>query len=183
VQGTVYTRWGRPDCPAGNHTELVYSGYVGGSFYTSPGAAANAVCLPNNPTFGDHQLSDSGVSTAFIYGAEFEEYAMFGLPHQDEDVACAVCRHSDHSTVTMIPARTSCYPGWTEAYGGLLVAGYPTQHAATEYICMDGQPTSILGGNKNDNGKLFYAVSTKCGSLQCPPYDNDQIVSCVVCMK
>ncbi|XP_033759042.1 uncharacterized protein LOC117341296 [Pecten maximus] len=92
VQGTVYTRWGRADCPVGNHTEQVYSGYVGGSYYTTTGAAANGVCLPNDPTFGPQQLSDTSVPTANIYGAEFEEYELFGLPHQDEDVPCAVCR-------------------------------------------------------------------------------------------
>ncbi|XP_069114818.1 uncharacterized protein [Argopecten irradians] len=183
AQGTVYTRWGRSDCPQGNSTELVYTGYVGGSYYTATGAAANALCLPNNPTFGSHTLSQTVVSMADIYGAEFEEYQLFGLPHQDEDVPCAVCRNAAHSTVAMVPARTSCYQGWTEAYSGLLAAGHPTQTAATEFVCMDGRPEGIPGGSADNNGKLFYAVKTKCGSLQCPPYDNDQIVSCVVCMK
>ncbi|XP_065939513.1 repetitive organellar protein-like [Magallana gigas] len=46
--GGIFVRWGRKDCPA-NNTELVYSGFAGGSLYDHTGAAAEFVCLPLDP--------------------------------------------------------------------------------------------------------------------------------------
>ncbi|XP_063416299.1 myb-like protein K [Mytilus trossulus] len=48
--GTTYIRWGRKQCP-NNNTELIYSGFAGGSHYTDPGAAAEYVCLPPDPNY------------------------------------------------------------------------------------------------------------------------------------
>ncbi|XP_076088925.1 uncharacterized protein LOC143059328 [Mytilus galloprovincialis] len=47
---SVYTRWGRKDCPL-NETELIYTGIVGGGYYTHKGAPSNYVCLPHDPDF------------------------------------------------------------------------------------------------------------------------------------
>ncbi|OWF48209.1 uncharacterized protein LOC110453349 isoform X2 [Mizuhopecten yessoensis] len=51
-KGVVYSRWGRKDCPAGNDTQLVYSGFAGVSHYTSPGGAADTLCMPPEPVWG-----------------------------------------------------------------------------------------------------------------------------------
>ncbi|VDI47796.1 Hypothetical predicted protein [Mytilus galloprovincialis] len=48
--GTTYIRWGRKQCP-NNNTELIYSGFAGGSHYTDPGAAAEYVYLPPDPNY------------------------------------------------------------------------------------------------------------------------------------
>ncbi|XP_069109446.1 short-chain collagen C4-like [Argopecten irradians] len=181
-KGVVYIRWGRMDCPEGNDNQLVYSGYAGGSWYDASGAAANALCMPPDPSWGPH-MNATLTYPSYLYGAEYDEKAVFGMTDYNEDVPCAVCRNSAHSIINMVPGRTTCYPGWTEAYGGLLTSGYPKSHSANEFLCMDGNPQAIVGGgNTNDNGRLFYAVLAQCGSLPCPPYVNNKVLSCVVCM-
>ncbi|PVD20297.1 hypothetical protein C0Q70_20794 [Pomacea canaliculata] len=47
ARGTVYTRWGSKECASTAAT--VYSGYVAGSWYSTPGSGANYLCLPPNP--------------------------------------------------------------------------------------------------------------------------------------
>jgi len=84
----------------------------------------------------------------------------------------------------MIPARTACYSGWTEAYYGVLSSGYYGHPAATQYVCVDHSPQASFDGNNiNNDGKLFYSVRAKCGSLKCPPYEENKLLSCVVCLK
>ncbi|XP_033728136.1 short-chain collagen C4-like [Pecten maximus] len=180
--GVVYVRWGRKDCPR-NTTELVYSGYAGGSHYSNKGAAAEYVCLPPDPSWGPKQ-NIRAQQPGFMYGAEFEDNILFNVKDRNRDVPCAVCRSSNQSTSIMIPARVTCYPGWTEAYHGYLASGYYNQPAASQYVCVDQQPQTLLGGgSSNDDGKLFFQVRAKCGSLKCPPYEEDKVLSCVVCLK
>ncbi|XP_021341112.1 short-chain collagen C4-like [Mizuhopecten yessoensis] len=181
-KGAVYVRWGRKDCPADNTTELVYSGYTGGSYYDSTGAASNYVCLPPDPLWGPHKNLRS-YQPAYMYGTEYEDPTLFGVNDYSEDAPCAVCRTSEHSTSVMIPARTECYAGWEKAYYGSLSANDANHKAASEYVCVDEHPQALTGGSRNDNGKLFYQVRTVCGPLQCPPYEHDKVLSCVVCLK
>ncbi|XP_069109606.1 short-chain collagen C4-like, partial [Argopecten irradians] len=182
VTATTYIRWGREDC-SGNTTDLVYSGYVGGSHYNHNGAAVDFVCLPKDPSWGPK--ADVTVHAgSFMYGAEYQDPIIYNVPDLNRKVPCAVCRKSSHSTTIMIPARTKCYPGWKEAYHGYLSSGHYTHPAATQYVCVDENPQTVVGGaDTNDDGILFYPVSTRCGSLKCPPYEDDKILSCVVCMK
>ncbi|ESO82351.1 hypothetical protein LOTGIDRAFT_134797 [Lottia gigantea] len=98
------------------------------------------------------------------------------------EVPCAVCRTSQFSTVLMIPARSECYQGWQKAYHGELVSGYYEHNAASQYICLDDNP-HISGTKSDKNGKLLYWVRAWCGSLPCPPYENDALLTCVVCLK
>ncbi|XP_069112544.1 short-chain collagen C4-like [Argopecten irradians] len=181
-RGVVYVRWGRKDCK-GNGTELVYSGFAGGSYYGHTGAAAEYVCLPPEPMWGPRKHNPS-YPTALMYGSEYEDPVLFGMPNHNEEVPCAVCRSSSFSTSIMIPARTTCYPGWEEAYTGNLASGSNDHAASSEYVCVDEHPQALMGGGTtDDNGKLFYQVRTRCGSLKCPPYENDRVISCVVCLK
>ena len=53
----------------------------------------------------------------------------------------------------------------------------------TEFVCVDPAMESNGGGDRNDNGALFYYVEAKCGSLNCPPYINNKVVTCVVCSQ
>ncbi|XP_033759008.1 uncharacterized protein LOC117341268 [Pecten maximus] len=136
--------------------------------------------MSDEPTTGQ---STYNTRPSYIYGAEFQQgHEVFGLPRNDEDIACAVCRNSVHTISVMIPGRTQCYPGWVEAYSGLIVAGYPYHPTNTDHLCMDSLPQPIPGGQSNDEGQLFRPSVTKCGSLPCPPYEEDKLVPCVVCM-
>ncbi|XP_025108516.1 uncharacterized protein LOC112572830 [Pomacea canaliculata] len=172
--GAVYERWGNSGCP--NGTELVYSGLIGGSFYSHTGAAANALCLPFNPVL---ENNPGATYVASIYGAELQ---VEPLPKHNLDLLCAVCR-SPRATILMVPAASACLAGWTVEYSGYLMAGDPGDNAATEYICVDREQHTRTGSDENDNGKLFYYVTAACGSLPCPPYVSGKMFPCVVCSK
>ena len=123
-----------------------------------------------------------------MWGAEYE---LDGVPNmlsylgnslRDEDAPCSVCR-SNRPSMIMIPGRNRCYDGWTLEYKGYLVAGSAGHAAAGEFVCLDDQPEVLQGGHTNENGKLFYFVEGRCGSLPCPPYVDGREITCVVCTK
>uniref|UniRef100_A0A8W8IJR4 Short-chain collagen C4 n=1 Tax=Magallana gigas TaxID=29159 RepID=A0A8W8IJR4_MAGGI len=126
--GGIFVRWGRKDCP-GNKTELVYSGFAGGSYYRHNGAAAEFVCLPPDPDLTTKYTS----SYAYMYGSEYysNEFGHDG----GNDLPCSVCRSTVQSSVLMIPAKSSCYDGWSMQYQGDLVAGYTANEAAKTCGC------------------------------------------------
>ncbi|VDI84115.1 Hypothetical predicted protein [Mytilus galloprovincialis] len=185
-KGVTYIRWGKTRCDGSNTTETIYSGQVGGGHYTLSGASVNYICLPNDPDA--EQPLKKNPYYAFLYG---EEYEIFdhnqpkGLRSGigQHDVACAACLTKSKTSSIMIPGRKTCYNGWTKEYEGILMAGYQSHPAASEYACVDRDAEAIAGGSKNENGILFYPVKTACGSLKCPPYAADTDVLCVVCAK
>ncbi|XP_033747809.1 uncharacterized protein LOC117332862, partial [Pecten maximus] len=163
---------------------LVLLGSAGGSWYDHSGAAADYLCLPPDPEWPQTTVVPDDYA-ARLYGAEYESHnshSPFWSHSRDEDVPCAVCRSSFASTL-MIPARTTCYTGWTKAYGGYLAAGGYPYKGASEYACVDDHPQPTGAPHSNDNGRLFFGVRAFCGSLQCPPYQENKYVACVVCLK
>uniref|UniRef100_K1QWC4 Short-chain collagen C4 n=1 Tax=Magallana gigas TaxID=29159 RepID=K1QWC4_MAGGI len=110
-----------------------------------------------------------------MYGSEYDT-SDFGHENGD-DLPCSVCRSTVHSSVLMIPGKSSCYDGWTMQYHGDLVAGEYQNRAATQYICLDEHPEALTAGQRNDNGKLFVPVKAVCGALACPPYHNDRYLT------
>ena len=183
---STYVHWGRNNCSA-NGSELVYSGYAAGSDYQDSGAAANYICLSPDPLWGYYNDADN--ARAKVMGVEYEldgaipdMMAFFHKNIHEEDAPCSVCR-SPRPTVIMIPGRNQCYKGWTLEYKGYLVAGYYGRTSASEYVCLDDYPETIPGGHANQDGKLFYMVEGRCGSLLCPPYVEGRELTCVVCSK
>ena len=176
-KGGIYVRWGRTTCPAINDTEMVYTGYTGGSLYTDHGGAANHLCMPKDPELLPHQTRE----TAHVYGTEYERN--FNGNELDNDVPCSVCK-TQRTSILMLPGRQHCYSGWVMEYTGMLVAGCLSHYeSATKYICLDSASESLNHGSRSDNGNLLYYVSSRCGSLPCPPYVNDGTLYCVVCSK
>jgi len=57
----------------------------------------------------------------------------------------------------------------------------------TTYECVDAEPEHVRGMEANAGGALFYFVKTDCSGLgttgQCPPYEADKQLTCVVCTK
>ncbi|XP_076081724.1 uncharacterized protein LOC143052554 [Mytilus galloprovincialis] len=181
AHGTTYVRWSRKQCPDENNTELVYSGYTGGGSYNDYGAAPEPVCLPFDPDF--NKTSGGGGDYASIHGAEFDSN-FFASNSAHQDIPCAVCRVKQASSVIMIPGKNMCYTGWNLEYNGYLATNAYNEHGASSYICIDIQPEYVTGGSSwKHDGKLFYEVVAKCGSLHCPPYHNDYPMTCVVCSK
>nr|XP_022298580.1 short-chain collagen C4-like [Crassostrea virginica] len=176
--GGTFIRWGRKDCP-GNDTELVYSGFAGGSWYDHTGAAAEFVCLPPDPDLTTKYTT----SYAFMYGAEYDSDDFAPRAKNGDDFPCSVCRSTVSSSVLMIPGKSSCYDGWNLQYHGDLVAGSVTHKAATQYICLDEHSQTLRAGYRNDNGKLLHPVKAVCGALACPPYRDNSYLTCAVCTK
>ncbi|XP_063409034.1 uncharacterized protein LOC134692507 [Mytilus trossulus] len=180
--GSTYTRWGRKQC-SGIDTDLVYTGFTAGQshfdsdFGTRFGGASNLLCLPNNPEMSNK----SAPGYSYLYGTEYQQ-TFFGSGAVDEDVPCALCRSKHTYSSVMIPGRKSCYSGWKLEYYGYIASDSYTQKASS-FICVDASPEFVQGGKANKDGSLLYGTGTKCGSLPCPPYDNNFAVLCVVCSK
>ncbi|XP_021352225.1 uncharacterized protein LOC110449596 [Mizuhopecten yessoensis] len=140
--GSTFVRWGRTDCPA-NLTELVYSGYAGGSWYDHSGAAVDYLCLPPDP----------------------ECYFL-----------CFLCNDTGKDDLLQrLDEGLQWVTGVRVLYAHV---------AASQYVCVDKNAQPLVGGaNSDDNGKMFLGVKAFCGSLRCPPYQQDKFISCVVCMK
>ncbi|XP_019637841.1 PREDICTED: short-chain collagen C4-like [Branchiostoma belcheri] len=181
--GAVYVRWGRKTCPSGGAT-IVYSGVAGGTHYGQTGGGTNYQCLPTDPQWGRYENGVSGFS-AFMYGAQYRvaTNVPFGSTYLNaHDVPCAVCYVPTRGSKLMIPARNTCYSGWTEEYAGYLMASSYV-HNATEYVCVDNNPETVPGGQDNQGGAWFYPVEARCGTLPCPNYVEGRELTCVVCTK
>lgn len=178
----VYTRWGKDSCPS--NAEQVLSGYVGGSYYAHTGAAVNPLCLPKDPEWGIYKDGTDG-SKAYIYGGEYETITVPAhlKTLSQHDVPCAVCLVRNRSVVQMFPARKTCYVGWKLEYNGYLMAGYHGYNAGSTYTCVDEHPDTVLGGQADTEGYLYYTVEARCGTLKCPPYVEGRELVCVVCSK
>ena len=111
----------------------------------------------------------------YVHGSEYK--GMIGDFHQE--IPCSVCR-SPVSTTIMVPGTLSCPAGWMLQYSGHLVSDY-TELFATDYVCMDVTPETMTAKSVLSNGNLAYYVLAVCGSLPCPPYVNETVVTCAVC--
>ncbi|XP_060601395.1 short-chain collagen C4-like [Ruditapes philippinarum] len=173
----TYTRWGRKTCPDG--ASLVYQGYAAGGMYHETGAASNYLCLPKNPDWKNHSRTPKYFG--LIYGAEYESYDTMFDSLKNDEVPCAVCR-VPRTNIIMIPGKNTCFDEYKVEYEGYLMAGHPKHKAASEYVCVDGEPEQTSNSvNGNENGKLFHFVRAVCGSLKCPPYKTGDDLTCVVC--
>ncbi|XP_060606104.1 uncharacterized protein LOC132758447 [Ruditapes philippinarum] len=158
------------------------------SAYTISGGGAEFLCLTPDPQWSHY---DESIGYTKLSGVEYEFYEhtadgaakFFGHNVYNEDAVCAVC-HSHRSSSLMMPGRTDCYTGWTKEYSGYLVSEYDGATHESNYICLDGNPESVVGGKTNDDEGLLYFVEASCGkSLECPPYINGRELTCVVCTK
>ncbi|XP_063418867.1 short-chain collagen C4-like [Mytilus trossulus] len=181
TSGVTYVRWGKKECPKG--VDMVYTGQVGGNDHANKGGGVNNLCLPNDPENGKPL---SGADNAQLFGTEYETTSKFkpsGMRDMYQmEVPCAVCHQRRKSVLLMIPGRKTCYKGWTSEYSGYLLSGHKTT-SSKDYACVDENAEPLDNKSSNENGALFYAISTKCGSLRCPPYKDAVEVQCVVCTK
>jgi hypothetical protein len=81
----------------------------------------------------------------------------------------------------MVPGTSVCPDSYTLQYNGYLMAGRYAHPAATDYICVDGNPETIDRSYANTNGFLLYFVQAQCGSLSCGPYVQNREITCAVC--
>ncbi|KAK3099334.1 hypothetical protein FSP39_002796 [Pinctada imbricata] len=161
---------------------FVHIGFAAGGNFNYVGSGTNYLCLPRDPQFSDGSHAVSASFTNYIYGAEYETN-FFGDKSADQDVPCAVCQSTAGTNILMIPGRLTCYQGWTRQYKGFLSSNYYGYKGQSEYVCVEENAEYLFGGEKSTNGALFYPTIFACGTLQCPPYKNDEPVTCVVCSK
>ncbi|CAG2201231.1 unnamed protein product [Mytilus edulis] len=162
---------------------LNFIGIAGGGDYDHSGAASDYVCLPHDPNLiTNTAIQNPWGESSFVYGGEYEENIL-GPKVFNNDVPCAVCYTTHQSVILMIPGKSKCYDGWKTEYFGKLVGGSNRAPSASQYACLDNLPEVLEHGSANENGKLFYAVRARCGSLPCPPYTNNALLTCVVCSK
>ena len=180
--GATYTRWGRTSCPNVTGTELVYAGRAGGTFYNTPGGAANKLCLPEDPDYLIETAGFGGLSQ--IYGAEYR----FSRNLHDlgaHNVPCAVCYVSTRTSVLMIPAKTQCPSSWTREYNGYLTAKFNMMVTIAHHLNV-----LIVVQNSFLAAAVMLMVHSSitlevynCNGLACPPYESNRILSCTVCTK
>ena len=180
----TYTRWGKTSCPSSTGAQLVYSGRAGGTHHSTQGGSADRLCLPDNPDYipGTLRVFPSLLKNV-VQGAEYELFPNSPFVNlHDHNVPCAVCDVPTRSRAIMIPAKTAYLPSWTREYYGYLTTERNT-HYRSSYTCLDVNPEVVPGTNTNTNPSLLYHAVTDCNGLSCPPYENDCILSCVVCTK
>ena len=154
-------------------------GVAGGGQYNEDGNGANTLCLPHDPEHPPFSISvDVDDDYAHLYGSEYR--LNLHRVHSPEDVPCAVCRTHLASSTIMIPGKHTCPVKWQKQYSGLLTASRHI-YQKSEYLCLHEDPDFLEGSRNKDDGRLFYPVKSVCGSLPCPPYEDDMLVSCVVC--
>ena len=182
--GVTYVRWGRTTCPNTTGTELVYTGRATGSLWSHTGGGSNYQCIVEDPENFD--FGAGTVEASYIYGVE---YQMFGnipssnLPLFDHDVPCSVCYVAERETVLMIPGKYTCPQNWVREYYGYLMAERSVHKGRSTFECVDVAPETITGGHANHDGALFYHVEPRCGSLPCPPYEEEKEMTCAVCTR
>eukprot|EP00117_Sycon_ciliatum_P038877 scpid82922/ scgid28815/ Short-chain collagen C4 len=179
--GAVYTHWGSSTCSQGSN--LVYSGFVGGTWYSLKGGAAQYLCMPMEPEYSEYipkTQSNSILQTAELQTPS-KAIPAFGSLYQNTPV-CALCQASGRSAQFMFPARLTCPAGWNKEYDGyLMTAKYNLQR--TEYICMDKQPEVMEGTSKNVNGALLYFVETNSKTHVPNAYIGEKELTCSVCSR
>ena len=179
--GATYVQWGKKTCPNTPGTALVYTGWAAGSHWNDRGGGTNRLCVTKQP-----QTLQSAADSSyhgFLYGAEYG--AINDSPYQavhDDDVPCALCYTATRSTVFMLPGRYTCPSGWTREYYGYLTAERHLHHRST-FECMDVSPETVTGGQSDHDGAIFSHVEPRCGSLRCPPYEEENEMTCAVCSK
>ena len=184
----TYTRWGRTSCPNDTNAQLVYSGRVGGINYLATGGSADKICLPDDPDYipDSIEISLTNQYKSVVQGTEFEvNYGVPGNPLQhlhEQNAPCAVCDVPTRARAIMVPAKITCPPSWTREYYGYLMTEHDGYHRSS-YTCLDVDPEPIAREGSDTNPSLFYHTVTDCNGLSCPPYENNRLLSCVVCTK
>jgi hypothetical protein len=162
---------------------LVYAGRAAGSHWDSSGGTSDILCLPQQPEY-DEEYQTGAQHYSALHGVEYETFSDSPLEDaRDHNVPCAVCRVNGRDSILMIPARRNCPASWTTEYDGYLVTGYGGGGGRQSTKCLDEDPEYLRGEARNTNGALFYHMEATCNGIECPPYDPEKELTCVVCSK
>ena len=138
--------------------------------------------MPNNPEYSDSRRTGTQGHSQ-LYSTEYELPLEGGQYH---DAPYAVCYVTIRGTMLMIPGKKTCPSSWTREYYGFLMSGRDsTNYHRTRFVCIDREPESLPGSRGATSGSEFFHVEAFCGTggLICPPYNDQQEISCTVCTK
>ena len=142
------------------------------------GGGGNYQCLTEDPKNFDYGPGTAEAS--YMYGAEYEmrgNVPSSSLPLNNEDVPCAVCYVATRDTVLMIPGTYICSQTWTREYYGWLMSERHSHHRST-FECVDSAPETTISGHATQYGAIFIHVEPRCGSMPCPPYEEEKEMTC-----
>ena len=161
---------------------MVYSGVMAGTGYATTGGGSDFVCLPKYPQYSTYKAGRQGY--AKLVPAEYEGPVTGN--GQNYNAPCAVC-HTTRRDTMMIPARCSCYSGWTLEYVGYLRTESDRNKHSTKFICVDRNYQVIPGSGAHSYATDLYHVEVDCSSGVFPcsyyQYNNYKEVTCAVCSK
>jgi len=197
--GVFYTRWGRTTCS--ESAQLAYTGYMTTGAVDQKGSGSNYICVTSSPKSGPGNVPGRQEFSGALYpvqydprsdsGADGQPYSVDGKPFswsnnngknlRGMNAPCAVC-YIDSGASLMVPGTTDCPNDYNVEYWGYLVSAYWSTHYRTEFICMDNAPESGPGGTWTGTSAWVYPVQAECNqALPCPPYVNQDEITCVVC--
>ena len=177
VGSVSYNRWGSTVCRTG--ASLVYSGKMGATVFSSRGGTANHICMPDNPEYSRYNTGVHGYS--LVYGTEYEVNVKGS--NTQHNAPCAVCYVFNKSTFIMYPSRITCPTGWTVEYKGYLMSEHRADYR-TMFICVDDFMETIPGTSGHESLSHLFNVEASCNDvINCPPYNSEKELACVVCSK
>eukprot|EP00729_Bicosta_minor_P006823 gene6823-3689_t len=176
----VFPRWGSNSCPSGS-TQL-YKGIAAGSHYDH-GGSVTTICLHPNPQYPTG-YSDGNRNGNLIYGVEYQTYNAGGTSKHDTDAACSMCMSDKGGDIYVQWGRSkTCSNEHTTLYSGLAMAERYTHHKS-DYVCVDPEHANHASSSRSDNnGKLWYTVEIKAGSMDESLYPHDTELGCSVCQS
>ena len=148
------------------------------------GGGAERLCLPPDPNY----INATGYIGVTYYstltGVEYQ--TRNGPLHslRTFNVPCSVCYTSTKGAMLMVPANTECPSSWTREYYGYLMSEREHEaHHRSSYDCLDLDPNIVPGEHGYIAKGLLSHVLSTCNGFQCPPYEANRVMSCVVCTK
>ena len=159
---------------------------MGGSWHDHNGGGSNYLCLPLNPVFDN--ITPGLQDNAQMCGVEYMtsgQSNIFSRKVHHHNVPCAVCHTESRGSHVMTPARNMCPVGWTLEYKGYIMSAHLGYKGRTQFICVDKDPGSTVGGHHHEDSTSAYLYFTEayCGSLPCGPYIHGYELTCAVCTK
>jgi len=153
---TVFTVWGKRDCPNG---QLVYTGFMAGAHYNHGGSGANYICMTTSGAEAPSGYSDGNQDGGLLYGTEYQNTGAIDANH-DGDAACAVCRYnSHHKDVYVQWGRSSyCSNSHHDVYSGHSMGNHYTQHRSTRVCVHTSRETHAQSSWSDNNGALLYTT-------------------------
>lgn len=172
-----------------------------GPDFRSEGGGVNFICLPDDPDIqtGAAKLGGSASDLRPVFVSPYEISSVLA---KSQHLPCVVCEAPPRISQLTIPAKSRCPSGWEKEYEGYMFSApsqhgkdgrYVDNHSRTDYVCLDSAPESrgrsAVQKAVGDTwyGVPLYSVTANCegtGTLNnCPPYQQNAPLKCVLCTK